>query len=117
MNIVSYDTSKIDNYPENCEELGNKWYNENYTEFKIGDKVQFIYTLNRDGNTSEQINLYEDMKKEQPIGTISGFEIRKSKINIYDKKCKFLKVEFEDSKFNVANELVDLIPMQFIKVN
>ena len=117
MNIVSYDTSKIDNYPENCEELGNKWYNENYTEFKIGDKVQFIYTLNRDGNTSEQINLYEDMKKEQPIGTISGFKIRKSKINIYDKKLTYLVVDFKDKEFNKANELVDLIPMQFIKVN
>ena len=52
MNIVSYDTSKIDNYPENCEELGNKWYNENYTEFKI-----LVYLLIQNGNkfTFEQI--------------------------------------------------------------
>ena len=101
MEVVSYNTQKIDNYPFNSRQLEedyNKWVETDYTGFKIGDKVQFLYTLNRDGNTSEQIYLYEKMKNERPIGIVKGFEVRKPKINIYGNECKFLNVEFEDSK-------------------
>ena len=118
--IVSYNTSKIDNYPEDeleLEDLSYKWAIEGNPLFNIGDKVQFLYTLNRDGNTGEAIDLYEEMKNEKPIGTVIGFENRVSKVNIYGNECKFLKVEFEDSKFNKANKIVDLIPMQFVKIN
>ena len=117
MSIISYDTSKIDNYPNNSEELGSKWYNDNYISFKIGDKVKFVYTLNRDGNTSEQIELYERMKNEQPVGIVTGFEVRKSKVNINSKELTYLVVDFKDKEFNKANEFVDLIPIQFVRVN
>lgn len=118
--VVSCDTSKIDNYPPNTDELEerwHKWVNEDYTGFKIGDRVQFIYTLNRDGNTRKQIDLYEKMKLEQPIGTITGFHYKKPNIDINNKRTFiYLVVEFDNKEFNVTNELVDLIPMQFVKV-
>ena len=118
--IVSYDTSEIDNYPEDeleLEDLSYKWTIEGNPLFNIGDKVQFIYTLNRDGNTGEAIDLYEEMKNEKPIGTVIGFENRVSKVDIYGKEYTFLQVKFDDDKFNKANKIVDLIPMQFVKVN
>lgn len=100
-------------FPKNAEELGKLW-GVGYTHgLKVGDRVQFKYTMNIDPATTEQKRMLRCCQDE--FATVTGFKkCNISDSGVYSELCKYILVDFDSEALNEID--IEFLPMQFIKV-
>lgn len=116
--IVAFDGEQPDSdFPENSDELCDKWVQGDLNGLRVGDGVEFKYVLNLDGYGSYDRQLLRQLVGHK--GVINEFveSTWMGIINNENRHCYDAKVTFDDNEIDLIASSFNLAPMHFVKID